>query len=86
MDIKTEHFYLNKIIKARSFVTYDLHVMTVDCRDDKDIKKQFRRQNEVGDILVRKFSFAPTEAKIRFFKSYIYCYPIYGCAHWRHSY
>ena len=32
--------------------------MTADCRDDKDIQKQFRRQNAVGNMLVRKFSFA----------------------------
>ena len=32
------------------------HVMTADCRDDKDIKKQFRRQNAVGNMLVKKFS------------------------------
>ena len=31
------------------------HIMTTDCRDDKDIKKQFRRQYAVGNILVRKF-------------------------------
>ena len=54
------------------------------CRDGKDIKKQFRRQNAVGNMLVRKFSFAPIEAKIQLFKSY--CSPIYGCALWRHSY
>ena len=60
------------------------HVMTADCRDDKDIKKQFIRQNAVGYMLVRKFSFAPIEAKIQLFKSY--CYPIYGCALQRHSY
>ena len=60
------------------------HVMTADCRDDKDIKKQFMRQNAVENILVRKFSFAPIEAKIQLFKSY--CYPIYGCALWRHLY
>ena len=48
------------------------------------LKKQFRRQNTVGNMLVRKFSFAPIEAKIQVFKSY--CYPIYGCALWRHSY
>ena len=40
------------------------HIMTADYRDDKDIKKQFRRQNLVGNMLVRKFSFAPIEAKI----------------------
>ena len=33
------------------------HIMTADCRDDKDIKKQFRRENAVGNMLVRKFSF-----------------------------
>ena len=41
-------------------------------------------QNAVGNMLVRKFSFAPIGAKIQLFKSY--CYPIYGCALWRHSY
>ena len=55
--------------------------MTVDCRDDTDIKKQFMRQNAVGNMLVRKFSFAPIEAKIHLFKSYY----IYGCALWRQS-
>ena len=47
---------------------YLRHVLTADCSDDKDIGKQFRRQNAVGNMLVRKFSFAPTEAKIKFFK------------------
>ena len=42
------------------------------------------RQNAVGNMLVRKFSFAPIEEKSQLFKSY--CYPIYGCALWRHSY
>ena len=56
------------------------HVMTADSRDDKDIKKHFRTSN----MLVRKFSFAPIEVKIQLFKSY--CYPIYGCALWRHSF
>ena len=60
------------------------HIITADCRDDKDVVKQFRRQNAVGNMLGRKFSFAPKEAKIQLFKSY--CYPIYGCVLWRHSY
>ena len=51
---------------------------------NKDIKKQFRRQNAVGNMLVRKFSFAPIEAKIQQIK--IYCCPIYGCALWRNAY
>ena len=59
------------------------HIMTADCRGDKDIKKQFRKQNAVGNMLVRKFSFAPIDVKIQLFKSY--CYPIYGCALWRHA-
>ena len=50
------------------------HVMTAECRD-KDIKKKVRRQNAVGNMLVRKFSFAPMEAKIQLFK--LHCYPIY---------
>ena len=60
------------------------YILIADCRDDKDIKKQFRRQNAVGNMLVRKFSFAPIEAKIQLFKSY--CYLVYGCALWRHSF
>ena len=60
------------------------HVTTADCRDEKNIKKKFRPQNAVDNMLVRKFSFAPIEAKIQLFKSY--CYPSYGCALWRHSY
>ena len=35
-------------------------------------------------MLLRKFLFAPIEAKIQVFKSY--CYPIYGCALRRHSF
>ena len=38
--------------------------MTADSRDDKDLKKQFRRQNAVGNMLVRKLSFAHIEANI----------------------
>ena len=45
--------------KELSFVEefrYLGHVMTADCRDDKDIiEKEFRRQNAVGNMLVRKF-------------------------------
>ena len=59
------------------------HIMTADCRYDEDIKKQFRRQNAVDNMLVRNFSFAPIGGKIQLFKSY--CYPIYGCALCRHS-
>ena len=58
--------------------------MTADCRDENDIKKQFRRQIAVGTMLIRKFSFAPIEAKIQLFKSY--CYSIYGCALWCYSF
>ena len=39
------------------------HVMTADCRHDKDISKQFRRENAVGNMLVRKFSFVPMRQK-----------------------
>ena len=60
------------------------HVITADCRDEKYIEKLFRRKNEVCNMLVMKFSFAPTEGKIQLFMSY--CCPIYGCALWRHSY
>ena len=40
--------------------------MSVDFRADKDIEKQFRRQNAVGNVLVRKFSFAPRVTKIQY--------------------
>ena len=53
------------------------NIRTADCRVDKDIKKQYSRKNAVGNMLVRKFSIAPIEEKIKLFKSY--CYPIYGC-------
>ena len=57
--------------------------MTADCQDDKDIKKQFRRQNAVDYMLVRKLSFAPMAAKIQLFKSY--CTPfldvLFGVMH-----
>ena len=36
----------------------------------------------MGNMLVRKFSFAPIEAKIQLFKSNT----IHGCALWRHSF
>ena len=42
------------------------------------------RQSVVGNMLVRRFPFAPIDAKIQLYKSY--CYPIYGCPFWRHSY
>ena len=49
-----------------------------------DGKKQFRIHNAVGNMLIRKFSFAPIDANIQLFKTY--CYLIYLCALWRHSY
>ena len=58
--------------------------MTADFRDDKDIEKRFMRQNAVGNMMVKKFSFAPIEVNLQLYNSY--CYPIYGCALWRHSY
>ena len=39
------------------------YAMSTDSRDDKDIKKQFRRHHAVVNMLVRKFSFALIEAK-----------------------
>ena len=62
---------------------YQGHIMAAHCRDEQDIKKQYRRQNAVGNMLVKKFSFVPIEAKIQLFKSY--CYPIYEFALWRQS-
>ena len=38
--------------------------MTADCQDDKEFKKQLIGQNAIGNMLVRKFSFAPIVAKI----------------------
>ena len=50
------------------------HVMTADRRDDKDIKKQFRRQTTLGNMPARKFSFTPTKAKNQLLKSYCYLF------------
>ena len=74
---------MRNLVLSKSFVTIG-HVITAACRADKDIEKHFMRQTAVGNMLVRKFSFAPIEAKILLFKSY--CNPIYGCALCRHSY
>ena len=51
------------------------HVKTADCQDDKDIRKQFRRQNPVDNTQIKKFSFSPVFAKVQLLKSY--CYPIF---------
>ena len=59
------------------------YVMAADCREDEDIQKN-RKQNVVGNMLVRKFLFAPTEEKIQLFKWFYY--QIHRCALWRHSY
>ena len=56
------------------------YVMTADCRDDKDIKKQFMRQNIVGNMLVRKFSFAPIEAKIQLLIQVIFLPHLWMCS------
>ena len=55
-----------------------------DCRLEmiRILKNNSGGQIAVGNMLVRKFSFAPIEEKIQLFKSY--CYPIYVCELWRH--
>ena len=61
---------------SKSFVTYDMPwLQTVEMI--RILKKQFRRQNAV-------FICTNWGKKSNCFKSY--CYPIYGCALWRHSY
>ena len=58
--------------------------MTADCRDDKYNEKQFRRQYVVGNMLVRKFSFAPMEAKIQLLKPYTqFMTVLFGVIHTR---
>ena len=37
------------------------HIITAECWDDKSIEKLFRKKNTVGNMLIRKFSFAPSE-------------------------
>ena len=58
-------------------------VMTAGCRNDKDIKKT-NQEAKCSCQYIRKFSFAHIEAKIQLFN--LYCYPIYGCVLWRHSF
>ena len=63
---------MRNLALSRNFVTLDISwLQTVEMI--RMLKKQFRRQNTVGNMLVRKFSFAPNEAKIQLFKSH--CYP-----------
>ena len=40
----------NEVLRFVEEFRYLGHVMTSDCREDKDIKKQFRRENAVGNI------------------------------------
>ena len=54
---------MRNLALSRNFVTYIGHFMTADCRDDKDIEKQFRRQNSVGNMLVRKSHLHPLRQK-----------------------
>ena len=56
--------------------------MTADYQDDKDIKKIIEEANCSWQYGC--FSFAPIEEQIQLFKSY--CYPIYGCALFDHSF
>ena len=60
------------------------HIISSDGRDDKDILKQFRRQNAVGNMLIRRFGFAHIDIKIQLFKSF--CYPIYCNSLWSSFY
>ena len=60
------------------------HIMTADCRDDKDIKKTINEAKCCWEYAGQEFLISPIEAKIQLFKSY--CYPIYGCALWHNSY
>ena len=51
-----------------------------DCRDNKDVEKQSRRQKAVGKMMITTLSFAQIEGKINLFKSH--CYSINRCALW----
>ena len=37
---------------------YLRHVLTPNCRDNKDVEKELRKRNAIGDMLIWKFSFA----------------------------
>ena len=53
---------MRNLASLRSFVTKDMsQLQTVEMI--RILKKQFMRQDAVGNMLVRKFSFAPIEAK-----------------------
>ena len=60
---KSNHRVGNEELSHVEEFRYEGNVITADCRDDNDITTQFRRQNTVGNMLVRKFSFAAIEAK-----------------------
>ena len=83
---------LNKS-QARKLVTrlcrevrYLGHVMTAGCSDDKYIKKQFRRQNAVANMLVIGSYDLHVFRQKSNCSSHINCCPIYGCPLWCHLY
>ena len=74
---------MRNLALSRSLVSLDISwLQTVETI--RILKNNLGGKIAVGNLLVWKFSFAPIAAKIRLFKSY--CYPIYGCALWRHSF
>ena len=74
----------NKELRFVEEFRYLGHDLTADSSHEKVIKKLLNWENAVPNMQVKKFSFAPIQAKIQLFKSY--CYPIYGCALRHHSF
>ena len=57
-------------------------IMTTDCRDHKDIKKYIQAAKYDWQYAGHEVPICSCGGKNKLFK--LYCYPIYGCALWRH--
>ena len=63
---------------------YLVEVMTVDFRDDKDIKKTIQEVKYSWQYAGQEVRIYTYGGKYKIVQ--VVCYPIYGCALWRHSY
>ena len=68
-----------KLIHVESF-TYLGHVISIDFKDDADIRREIRSLSARGNTLIRKFKSCTSEVKCNLFKTF--CYSLYCCGLW----
>ena len=56
------------------------HIISVDFKDDSDIRREIRSLYARGNTLIRKLNFLPIDVKCSLFKSY--CYSLYTSSLW----